>query len=329
VLSVEVKVVQKLGAFAVVVFVVAAALTTTAQADPPRSGGDQEVTIGTKPFQLGATLSRPPGDGPFPAALLVHGSGVWDRNHAGIFKVLAEALTAQGIIVLRYDKRSHAYPEKRTASEWTLEEEVLEDAQAGLAYLRTVAAVDRDRVVVIGYSLGGMLAPTIAQRDGKVAGLVILAGPCRPIEQVMDDQLEAAAADLKGIYQLSYQTWQVYLHEKEILERFKKAKSMPEDLLWNRSPKFWREVDKNSPNERPEGLKRPVLLLHGDKDVHVGSKDMDAWRKLLQGRRDAVVHEYPKLDHSFQPGASDDVKHGTIATDVANDVANWVGALNR
>src|SRR5262249_41386386 len=156
---------------------------------------------------LGATVSRPRGDGPFPAALLVHGSGVWDRHHSGTFKALAEGLASQGILVLRYDKRSRVYGARRKPSEWTLEEEVLDDALAALTHLRSVAGVDRKRVVVVGYSLGGMLAPAIAERDRSVARLVILAGPCRPIAQVMGDQLEAEARDSKGIYQLSYQTW--------------------------------------------------------------------------------------------------------------------------
>jgi dienelactone hydrolase len=288
---------------------------------------EQEVMIGKKPLQLGATLSRPQGGGPFPAALLVHGSGVWDRNHSGTFKALAEGLASQGIMVLRYDKRSHMFGSKRKASEWTLEEEVLEDALAALTYLRSVAGADRKRIVVVGYSLGGMLAPAIAQRDGGVAGLVILAGPCRPISQVMSDQLEAAARDPKGLYQLSYQTWQVYLSKKEILGRFMKGKSLPGDLLWQRSPTFWRSVDRNAPARRLDGLKRPVLVLHGDKDVHVGARDMDAWRKLLQGRRDVVFRDYPKLDHSFRPDGGTDPKRVPIAAEVVKDVGKWIGAL--
>jgi dienelactone hydrolase len=289
---------------------------------------EQEITLGKKPFQLGATLSRPPGDGPSPAALLVHGSGVWDRNHSGTFKALAEGLASQGILVLRYDKRSHVYGSKRKPSEWTLEEEILDDALAGLTYLRSVAGVDRKRVVVVGYSLGGMLAPAIAQRDGGVAGLVILAGPCRPIEQVMDDQLEAEARNPSGIYQLSFLTWQVYLGEREILGRFMKGKSLPDDLLWNRSPTFWRSVNENAPACRPEGLRRPLLVLRGDRDVHVGARDIEAWRKLLQDRRDVVVREYSKLDHRFRPAASDDSKRGAIAAEVLKDVGKWVRAIN-
>src|SRR5262249_31526131 len=121
--------------------------------------------------------------------------------------------------------------------------------------------------------------------------------------------------------------WQVYLDEKAILGRFMKGESLPDDLLWQRSPAFWRSVDKNAPAGRPDGLQRPVLVLHGNKDVQVGSKDMDAWRKLLQGRRDVVFREYPQLDHSFRADGGTDPKRGAIAAEVVKDLGKWVGAL--
>src|SRR5262249_28245320 len=145
---------------------------------------------------------------------------------SGIFKDLAEGLAVQGFAVLRFDKRSHAYPDKRKPGEWTLEEEVMEDALAALDCLRANPAVDRQRLFIVGWSLGGMLAPAIAERSGDAAGLVILAGPCRPIELVMDDQLEDRARDPKAIFnQLGLQGQMMYFAERQALDRFKAGKS--------------------------------------------------------------------------------------------------------
>jgi dienelactone hydrolase len=305
------------------------ALTHGGLADSPPSAVEQEVTIGKKPFRLGATLSRPSGKGPFPTVLLVHGSGSSDRNHGGLFKALAEGLVPQGIAVLRYDKRSRVYATKRKPGEWALEEEVLEDALAALAYLRSLPAVDRKRIVVLGYSLGGMLAPAIAERDGGVAGLVILGGPCRPIEQVMDEQLEAEARRPNGAYSTSFQAWMEYLRERQVLGRFMEGKSLPADLLWERSPAYWQSVNKSAPARHRKGLERPMLVLHGAKDVHVGPKDLQAWRKLLAKRRDVVFREYAKLDHSFRPPARADRKRAAIAPEVVKDVGKWASTIGR
>jgi dienelactone hydrolase len=287
---------------------------------------DKEVLIGKKPFQLGATLSIPRGRGPFPAVVLIHGSAAVDRNQFGLFKALAEGLSSQGVVVLRYDKRSSAYPRRHKAAEWTLEEEVLDDAVAALAFLRTMTAVDRRRIVVAGYSLGGMLAPAIAQRAGQVAGLMILAGPCRPIEQVLADQLEAARKDPDGLYRTLPA---LFIEEHDKLRRFHAGESRPDDLLWERSPRFWQSVNKVAPARQSEGLRRPLLVLQGGRDRHVSVRDLEAWRKLLKGRRDAEVREYPTLDHNFRRSDDSGVNQDRIEGEVVADVVKWVRTLRR
>jgi predicted dienelactone hydrolase len=75
-----------------------------------------EVKLGSEPFLLGATLTLPTGTGPFPAVVLVHGSGPQDRDEPlganRVFRDLAEGLASKGVVVLRYDKRTKIYPKR-------------------------------------------------------------------------------------------------------------------------------------------------------------------------------------------------------------------------
>ena len=144
----------------------------------------------------------PDGAGPFPAVVLVHGSGPSDRDETvgktKLFADLAAGLTDHGIASLRYDKRTLVYGEQLT-NDLTLDDEVITDAIAAVHVLQ--ARPDVARVVVVGHSLGGMLAPEIAARAGHVAAVAMLAPPARPPLVMGRDQLRYLGAPrvLRGL----------------------------------------------------------------------------------------------------------------------------------
>src|SRR5437762_6976086 len=155
---------------------------------------EQEVQIGKGEWVLPGTLSVPVGEGPFAAVLLVHGSGPNDRDETigpnKPFRDLAWGLASQGIVVLRYDKRTKVYPEKMRdlLSTITVKEEVIDDALDAVSLLRSIAEVSSQRIVVLGHRLGGYLLPRIGAADRGIAGLIVLAGLCRPFEDTILDQ---------------------------------------------------------------------------------------------------------------------------------------------
>jgi hypothetical protein len=130
--------------------------------------------------QLSGTLTQPTGDGPFPAIVLVSGTGhntrdedVWGHK---VFLVLADALNRKGFAVLRYDKRgvggsSGNYDPATTA-------DFASDAGAAVAWLKTQAQIDASRIGVLGHSEGGIIAPAVAAEDKSVAFVIMIAGPC-------------------------------------------------------------------------------------------------------------------------------------------------------
>lgn len=134
-------------------------------------------------YPLPGLLTLPDGAGPFPAVLLVHGSGPQDRDEAvgpnRPFRDLAVGLADLGVASLRYDKRTFAHG-KRLADalqgRLSVEEEVIRDALCAAALLRAEPLIRPDRVYLLGHSMGGMLAPRIDAEGGAFAGLIFWAG---------------------------------------------------------------------------------------------------------------------------------------------------------
>ncbi len=155
------------------------------------------MTIGADAWKLGGTLLVPTGKPPFPAVVLVHGPGPNDRDESiysnKIFADLAEGLASRGIAALRYDKRTKIYAAKMSEMDYTVQQETVEDAVRAAALLRRQPEIDPNRIFIIGHSLGGYLAPRIADRDGRLAGLVFLAANARPVEIMALEQNEYIA----------------------------------------------------------------------------------------------------------------------------------------
>ncbi|HEY0462761.1 MAG TPA: alpha/beta fold hydrolase, partial [Polyangiaceae bacterium] len=156
---------------------------------------EELLSVGQFALPASFTLPKAANRG-LPAALLIGGSGANDRDEsvagAKPFRDLAHALAKRGIATLRYEKRSFAHPEWfRDPQHFTVEDDVLGDAVAALQMLRARPEIDQKRLFLIGHSLGALLAPEVAQRGGGVAGLVLLAAPGRPLEQIQLQQLKA------------------------------------------------------------------------------------------------------------------------------------------
>jgi uncharacterized protein len=281
--------------------------------------------------RLGGTLTKPKGAGPFPAALLLTGSGQQDRDETIFghkpFLVIADHLTRKGIAVLRCDDRGIGKSTGNFAKSTTAD--FATDAAACVAYLKGRGDIDAKHIGLIGHSEGAMIGQMLAAESDDIALLVMLAGPGMSGEEVSFAQAEAiakaAGEDAEVI------AW----HRETQRELFKLAKAGADE---DRLAAAFRERVTKLPEEKRQKHKAmltllermakqqlshpwiqfflsydpklvlrkvrcPVLALNGSKDLQVAPKEnLAAIEKALKdgGNRDVTIKEFPGLNHLFQ-----------------------------
>ena len=150
-------------------------------------------------YELPGTLTLPNGPGPFPAIVLVPGSGPQDEDETigpnKPFKDLAWGLASRGIAVYRYTKRTQKYGEKSAADPklLTVNDETISDARAAVALVAQQPGINPEQVFLLGHSLGAYLAPRIATGNAIIAGIVIMGGNTKPMEQLIVEQIRYLA----------------------------------------------------------------------------------------------------------------------------------------
>lgn len=333
--------------------IVSAALTAAAilVSVAPRVGAqampagvtERSITV-PGPVPLPGTLTLPAGKGPFPGVILVHGSGAGDRDEtmpppsapSKPFQDLAWGLAQQGIVVLRYDKRFRVkLPE--ASSNFTVREEVIDDALSALVLLRQQPEVDVRRTFQLGHSLGGMLAPRIGKADGKVAGLIIIAGATRVslIDQITrqyNDQFAAArpanAADSAKLSEMRTQLDAIFSRPRT-LKPADSADNTPLPGLGGTGTRYWLDLGGYDPAATMRDLPLPALVLQGMRDYQVLPDQLDDWLRVVGPRTNITVKRYPSLNHLFMsgtgtPSPADYNTLGHVDPQVIADIVAWV-----
>ena len=145
----------------------------------PTAQGPLSGMIPNGNVSLAFTLDLPPGNGPFPAVVLGHGSGRITRDGLAPF---AARWTRMGFAVLRFDKRgtgasTGTFVAVGTHDSPTVFPELASDVVAAARYVRTRPEIDARRVGLAGWSQAGWILPLAARELGDGAFLVLFSGP--------------------------------------------------------------------------------------------------------------------------------------------------------
>ena len=302
-------------------------------ATPPTYGSEQ-VTVPAGEHTLAGTLTIPPGEGPFPAVVLITGSGAQTRDEvvAGfhVFGVLADHLSRNGVCVLRCDDRGTGESTGKFAGATTAD--FADDAEAAFAWLSNRPEAAPGRVGLVGHSEGGLIAPLVAARNPRVGFIVLLAGPAVNGMKVLREQArlilmadgagEAALAAQAEIQDATFRavrgesSWEdanqamTDALEKAAAAGDPSAKQRLADL--DTDLKAYRaQLDNpwmkhfllHEPAPVLAKVKCPVLALFGEKDLQVPpAQSTAAMGQALEeaGNKDYTVTTIANANHLFQ-----------------------------
>lgn len=318
---------------------------------------EEEITFSNDAahISLAGTLTLPRGPGPFPAAILLGGSGPHDRDESIVghrpFLILADHLTRKGIAVLRFDKRGIGKSTGDYAQATT--EDFASDAEAALAYMKTRKDLDPQKIGFIGHSEGGMIASIVASHSQPVAWIVLLASPGLKGEDALALQSELILrsagvneGEVSRTLAFNKQAYAVVRAEQDpaaleaklndLVQSTSTGAALPPAAVQSQvrmliSPWFRFFLDYDPVLALQKTL-CPILALNGEKDLQVPPKeDLDKIHQALQdaGNKDFQTTELPGLNHLFQHGPTGSpTEYGgieeTMAPEALNAISDWV-----
>ena len=315
-------------------------------------------------IKLAGTLTLPKGDGPFPAVVLVSGSGPQDRDETLFehkpFLVIADHLAKKGIACLRYDDRGTAKSGGTFAGSTSAD--FATDAHAAVKFLKGNPKIDPKRIGICGHSEGGVIAPLVAAaHPDDVAFIVLMAGPGISGERVMYEQaidfskLADPKADEKEIRTVMDAVAPILKSAKSTGEAKKRLTAVFDKLIATSekdeakrkvaaeaakgaieqySDPWFRWFVGHDPAPTLAKVKCPVLALNGENDIQVKSKqNLEAIGAALKegGHKDYECVEFKGLNHLFQTCKTGAIaEYGaieeTIAPAVLAKISDWIAA---
>jgi hypothetical protein len=331
---------------------------------PPYSYDTLPVTYenGEGGVRFSGTLTIPRGEGPFPAVLMLTGSGAQNRDETIMghrpFLVLADHLTRRGIATLRVDDRGVGGSTGNVMTATIADN--AGDALAGVTFLKSQAKVNARSIGLLGHSEGGWVAPLAATRSADIAFLVILAGPAVTGEEIRHAQdslmavlggasLDYVAAD-RLVSQAIYDALRAEPNDSVAVVRMGEAADaaharlpparqrlldsawagMDAEQVWRQMVTPWfRFLLSYDPRPALSRVTVPVLALFGDKDVQVPPAQsvppMEAAFRAA-GNRDATVRVFPGLNHLFQHAETGLIaEYGRIEETIAPEILQTIG----
>ena len=276
---------------------------------------------------------------PVPVVVFVHGSGASNRDEKvgklTPFKDLAEGLAAHGIASVRYDKRSFAYGRKMLKEKnITVKEETIEDAVRATQLLRKDGRIDRNRIFIVGHSMGAMLAPRIDAQGGNYCGLILMAGSPYKLEDIILRQNQQAMGGLNKLLQ-----WIAAFQVKKLKKTFAGLYDLTDEEAKKRkfaggtTLYYFKEMGEHPATGFLKLTRKPLLILQGEKDFQASAAvDFTGYQTLLEGHDNATFKLYPGLNHAFVPALSDDINKARkeyaeerhIGDEVIGDIARWI-----
>ena len=289
-------------------------------------------------FPLNGLITFPDGtDGPVPAVVMVHGSGSSNMDEKVMkltpFRDLAGGLARHGIASIRYDKRSFVHARKMLRQCITVKEETIDDAVLAVSILKSDPRIDRERIFILGHSMGAMLAPRIDGEGGDVSGLIMMAGTPYRLEDIFVRQL-GQASESKTVVK-----WIAAIEDKIFTKKFDDLYSMSDEeakrkkFVGGTTLYYFKEMGRKTAADYLLENEKPVLIMQGGRDFQVlADDDYLKFKELLSERKNTFFRLYPDLNHVFVEAMYDDISKASkeysterhIGEEVISDIVSFI-----
>ena len=304
-----------------------------------RSFSERYIPVDAGDVTLDGILAVPDGTEPFPAVVLVHGTGIHDPDGTSgsskILKDLAWGLASTGIATLRYEKRLADYDVP--AENYTLDTVIVDDAVATVDELAAVDEVDDDAVFVAGHSQGGMCAPRIAARHGRVAGVVALDAQA---DSTLDpDDVAILRYEFEPDGELSEEQEADLERERATVRRLDEGDYDDDETIWGRPGTWHRSVGNYDPASTARSLDVPVFVMKTSRADEETQPELAAWFHTEFEKWQTVdlpagsrLEFYENVDHFFQEGFAPANPLGLyfggyVADFVVSDIVEWINEV--
>jgi len=296
---------------------------------------ERSIMIDCGDIKLPGMLTMPHATHPVPAVVLVHGSGPHDMDQTigpnKPFRDIAWGLASKGIAVLRYEKRTKNHGASIDLNSITPWIETGADAMAVARLAATLPGIDPKQVYVLGHSLGGMMAPKIAEKAGNLAGIIILGGNSGKLYDLVVRQLTHLAPiqdpdNRHGMKEMIEQTRQ----KASLIHQGKLAPNTAlEETILNLPASYWLYIKKYDQVQTAAALNIRILVLQGERDYQVDMQEYEGWKRGLKNHQKTSFISYPGLNHLFfeGQGVSSPAEYNlpnNIDYRVIRDIAAWI-----
>ncbi len=253
-------------------------------------------------IDLAGMLFVPSGSGPFPGVVIIHGSGPSMRPN-GWYLTLTKHLQDNGIAVLLPDKRGS----EKSGGDWKTAdyEDLSTDTLAALNYLRNESGLPLNQVGIIGMSEGGKFSPLVATKAGDLEFVINVVGSA----VLLKEQL--LFEENYNLQQMGFPPGISYL-----VALFSTA-----HIRYVREPAFWRKVSDFNPNVYWKELNTRSLILYGEDDTNVPSKE-SAQRLQALNNQNLRVLIYENSGHALEDPPSQG--NSIFRADALNEICEFV-----
>lgn len=327
---------------------------------PPFPYTAEEITFDSRAegTKLAGTLTLPEGKSPFPAAILISGSGASDRDQTIFdhhsFLVLADHLTRRGIAVLRFDDRGAG----KSGGDYLAAtiSDFAEDVGGAVDYLQSRKEIDAQKVGLIGHSEGGVIGPMVKSRSEGIAFIVLLGAPGFHVYQnlLLAENLQREAAGqseetIQLMNTMRARIFDIIRKEPDNEEAEEKMRAVIDETLNNLPAPVRKRVGDQlrvylinklrvllfyDPVPALKKIRCPLLSIHGEKDLQAPSYENRAAIKkalLESGHQDHTILELEGLNHLFQTAETGSLSEyqkieETFSPKALEVIAGWIRA---